>query len=116
MKGAIIWNNLFPEEEILPMDRVLMVPLNTELMLQSDNLRIQTILEMSRKFDPKLKNSIHLALPESYKVTPEWLQPYVDMEVLVDKLLGPFKQILGLFDVTMADTRGGFLASRMLYI
>lgn len=116
MKGAIIWNNLFPEEEILPMDRVLMVPLNTELMLQSDNIRIQTILEMSRKFDPKLKNSIHLALPESYKVTPDWLQPYVDMEVLVDKLLGPFKQILGLFDVTMADTRGGFLASRMLYI
>jgi hypothetical protein len=38
------------------------------------------------------------------------------MEVLVDKLLSPFKQILGLFDVTMADTRGGFLASRMLYI
>ena len=66
--------------------------------------------------DEKLKKSIHISLPESYKETPEWLQPYVDMEVLVDKLLGPFKQILGLFDVTMADTRGGFLASRMLFI
>lgn len=116
MKGAIIWNNLFPEEEILPMDRVLLVPLNTEAMLQSTDGKIQQILEYSRIDDEKLKKNIHICLPESYKETPEWLQPYVDMEVLVDKLLSPFKQILGLFDVTMADTRGGFLASRMLYI
>jgi hypothetical protein len=116
MKGSIIWNELFSEEEILPMDRVLMVPLNKEAMLNSDNLRIQKILEVARRYDEKLKNTIHICLPESYKVIPEWLQPYVDMEVLVDKLLSPFKQILGLFDVTMADTRGGFLASRMLYI
>ena len=116
MKGAIIWNNLYPEEEILPMDRVLLVPLNTELMLNSTDLRIQKILEISKVDDEKLKKNIHICLPESYKETPEWLQPYVDMEVLVDKLLGPFKQILGLFDVTMADTRGGFLAARMLYI
>lgn len=116
MKGAIIWNNLFPEEEILPMDRVLLVPLNTEKMLSSDDYRVQKILEISRIDDEKLKKNIHICLPESYKETPEWIQPYVDMEILVDKLLSPFKQILGLFDVTMADTRGGFLASRMLFI
>ena len=116
MRGAIIWNNLFPEEEILPMDRVLLVPLDTEKMLSSDNLMIQRILQISRVEDEKLKKQIHICLPESYKETPEWLQPYIDMEVLVDKLLGPFKQILGLFDVTMANTRGGFMASRMLYI
>ena len=34
----------------------------------------------------------------------------------IDKLLGPFKQILGLFDVVTCDTKGGFVPARMLFI
>lgn len=116
MKGAIMWNALFPDEEIVPMDRVIIVPLNTEAMLGSADLRIQKLLDMSREDDPKLKKDITLSIPEAYHTTPEWLQPYIDVEVQIDKLLSPFKQILGLFDVVTADTKGGFVAARMLFI
>lgn len=116
MRGTIIWNALMPDEEILPMDRAIVVPLKTEMMLQSGEMRIQKILDMSRVDDPKLKKDIYICLPESYKHIPDWIQPYVDIDVLVDKLLGPFKQILGLFDVVTCDTKGGFVPARMLFI
>ena len=116
MRGTIIWNALMPDEEILPMDRAIVVPLKTETMLQSEEMRIQKILDMSRVDDPKLKKDIYICLPESYKHIPDWIQPYLDIDVLVDKLLGPFKQILGLFDVVTCDTKGGFVPARMLFI
>ena len=116
MRGTIIWNALMPDEEILPVDRAIVVPLKTETMLQSEEMRIQKILDMSRVDDPKLKKDIYICLPESYKHIPDWIQPYLDIDVLVDKLLGPFKQILGLFDVVTCDTKGGFVPARMLFI
>ena len=45
---------------------------------------------------------------------PDWLQPLIDINKLVDKLLSPFKQLLGLFDIVMPETKGGCTASRMM--
>ena len=40
---------------------------------------------------------------------------YEFLETLVDKLLSPFKQMLGLFNIHMVDTKGGMIPSRMVY-
>ena len=57
-----------------------------------------------------------MCLPEDYKPIPDWIQPVIDVELAVDKLLSPFKQLFALFDVNMPETRGGMIPSRMIYI
>jgi hypothetical protein len=62
MRGAINWNNLFPEEEILPMDRVTVIPLSFDLLdqHQNDNPYLAKILKLclidneKRKTEPVL--------------------------------------------------------------
>jgi hypothetical protein len=57
-----------------------------------------------------------ICLPQNYKTVPTWIRDCIDKEGTIDKLLTPFKQMLGLFDVYMADTRSGMIASRMICI
>ena len=118
MRGAINWNNLFPEEEILPMDRVTVIPLSFDLLdqHQNDNPYLAKILQLCLIDNEKRKTEPVLSLPEKYKQIPEWLSPAIDKEYCVDKLLSPFKQLLGLFDIFMPETKGGMRPSRMLYL
>jgi len=117
MKGMIVWNNMFPDEEILPMDRVTVIPLSFALMEQHPEIPLlQRVYDLNLKSDPKKKKEAVISLPESYKKIPEWLQPGIDENYCVDKLLSPFKQALGLFDVVINDTRGGMIPSRMIFL
>ena len=49
MRGAIVWNNIMPDEEMLPMDRVRIVPLSFALLKehQNDYPQISEILRLS---------------------------------------------------------------------
>lgn len=118
MRGSIVWNNLFPDEEILPMDRVIVIPLSFQLLREhaSENWNIGEVLRLSLINNENMKYDPVICLPEHYHEVPEWLQSSIDVEYAIDKLLSPFKQILGLFDVNMADTKGGMIASRMIYL
>ena len=117
MRGAINWNNLFPEEEILPMDRVTVIPLSFDLLEQhQDNPYLAKILQLCLIDNEKRKTEPVICLPEKYKKIPEWLAPAIDKEYCADKLLAPFKQLLGLFDIFMPETKGGMRPSRMLYL
>jgi hypothetical protein len=118
MRGSILWNELMPDEEILPMDRVIVVPLSFELLQsnQSSDPKIAEVLRLSLIDNEKMKHKPVICLPEYYKVLPEWIQPIVDVDYSIDKLLTPFKQLLGLFDVYIADTDGGMISSRMVYL
>lgn len=127
MRGAIIWNNIMPDEEMLPMDRVIVIPLSFDLLNQYQHIgNIGEILRLSSiestKYDKngklvknKLPNPV-ICLPEYYKSIPDWIQPVIDVEFAVDKLLTPFKQLFALFDVNMPKTRGGVIPSRMIYL
>lgn len=119
VQGSIVWNGIFTDQEILPMDRVIIVPISLEKLEQHqhDNPYLSQILEISirtarnpKKIDPVI------CLPESYKEMPQWLVPVIDKEKLIDQLLKPVKQLLGLFGVVMPETRGGMIPSRMVYI
>lgn len=117
IRGAIIWNNMFPDEQILPMDRVTVIPLSFELLEKNQHIpELVRVLSLNLADNPKKKTEAVISLPESYKEIPKWLQPAIDKEYCIDKLLSPFKQLLGLFDVMIADTRGGMRASRMVYL
>lgn len=117
MRGAILWNAMFPDEEMLPMDRVKLVPLSWDLMKQheNDDMRIAECLRYCLVEDPDMKKDPYICLPNHYKEIPEWISVIIDLETLVDKLLAPFKQMLGLFNIHMADTKGGMIPSRMAY-
>jgi len=117
MKGMIIWNNMFPEEEILPMDRVTVIPLSWKLLEANSHIpELAKIMQLASIDNPKHKTEPVLSIPETYHEIPNWLQPAIDEDYCVDKLLSPFKQLLGLFDVVINDTRGGMIPSRMIFL
>lgn len=117
MKGMIIWNNMFPEEEILPMDRVTMIPLSWKLLYENQHIpQLAKIIRLSEIDNPKHKTEPVISIPETYHDIPEWLQPAIDAAYCVDKLLSPFKQALGLFDVVINETHGGMIPSRMVFL
>lgn len=117
MKGMLIWNNMFPEEEILPMDRITMIPLSWDLLYQNRHIpQLAKIIQLAEIDNSKHKTEPVISLPESYHKIPEWLQPAIDANYCVDKLLSPFKQALGLFDVVINDTHGGMIPSRMVFL
>jgi hypothetical protein len=117
MKGMIIWNNMFPEEAILPMDRITMIPLSWKLLEENRHIpELAKIIRFAEIDNPKHKTEPVISLPESYHTIPEWLQPAIDADYCVDKLLSPFKQALGLFDVVINETHGGMIPSRMVFL
>lgn len=118
MRGAIVWNGLFPDEEMLPMDRVKVVPLSFEEMHkhEMEDPRIAQTLKYCLINNESEKTDPYICLPEHYKSIPEWIQPIIDIDTLIDKTLAPCKQLLGLFDIYMADTKGGMIPSRMVFL
>ena len=118
MRGALVWNELMPDDQLLPLDRVAVVRLSFDLMEKyagtdqriADTLRMTLVNNENKKHDP------FICLPEHYREIPDWIRLIIDREGSVDKLLTPFKQMLSLFDVMVADTKTGAMSSRMLCI
>lgn len=119
IRGALVWNCMFPDEKILPMDRVYVIPLSYDLLKQNSHIpELAQIYNLSTA-DSGNGNKLpdpYISLPENYDEIPEWLAPAIDPDFVVDKLLSPFKQLLGLFDLYIAETRGGIRSSRMVYL
>ena len=117
VRGSIVWNNIMPDEEILPMDRVIVIPLSFKLMQEHTDIgKVSEVRRLSLIDNENMKRDPYICLPEYYKTIPEWIQPIIDIDYAIDKLLAPFKQILGMFDVYLPETRGGMTASRMIFI
>ena len=135
MRGALIWNVMNPEEEMQPMDRVTVIKLSWKKMLDNQQdprvgqlIKYNKILYAdqgalskgaSERNGPTIDNEDMskdpvICIPESYKEIPGYIRICIDKEGMIDKLLSPFKQMLGLFDVYMADTKSGMIASRMV--
>ena len=117
VRGSDAWNALFPDDMILPMDRVIIVPLSKKELFEhrNDNKNLSLLAKFTEINDKPNWDPV-ICLPEYYEEIPEWLRVCIDVEKLVDKLLSPFKQILGAYDIVMPDTYGGMIASRMVYI
>ena len=118
MRGAIVWNNIMPDEEMLPMDRVRVIPLSFQLLHEYADQYPQTaeILRLSLIDNQNEKNDPYICIPEHYHSIPEWIRVVIDIEYATDKLLMPFRQLLEAFDVYIADVPGGFRPARMVFI
>lgn len=116
MRGAIVWNNIMPDEEILPMDRVRVIPLSFDLLRKyaNDDFKISEILRLSLIDNSNQKTDPYICIPEHYHEIPEWIQKVIDIEYTSDKLLMPFRQLFDTFGIYVADTHGGFIPSRMV--
>jgi hypothetical protein len=115
-RGANFWNVLMPDEEMEPLDRVIVIPLSFDLLQQHamENGFVSELLRLNRIGNEKQDRNPVICLPEHYKHIPDWIANNIDVEYAIDKLLTPFKQLLGLFNVNMPPTRGGMIASRMI--
>ena len=118
MRGSIVWNNIMPDEEILPMDRVYVIPLSFDLLDKYATMdsNVNEILRLVSIDNPKRDIDPYICMPEHYHDIPKWISKVIDIEYATDKLLMPFKQLLDAFDVYVADTRAGIMPSRMVYI
>ena len=138
MRGALIWNELGIDEEMQPMDRVIVIKLSWKKL--EEHLHENNLIRLMYEFNKALKTNRGslargseergeytinnqnmskdpvICIPENYDSIPEWIKICIDKEGTIDKLLTPFKQILGLFDVYIAETRSGMIASRMVSI
>lgn len=118
MRGSIVWNNIMADEQMLPMDRVRVIPLSFKLLKEHANdfsqtseiLRLCHIDNQDEKVDPVI------CIPEHYHSIPDWIKCVIDIEYAADKLLMPTKQLLDAFDVYVADTKAGMFPSRMVFI
>ena len=118
MRGAIVWNAIMPDEEILPLDRVIVIPLSFDLLEQhkDEDGKINEILRISLIDNEKRKNDPYICIPEHYHSIPEWISKVIDIDYAADKLLMPFRQLLDAFGVYVVDVRGGFRPSNLAYI
>ena len=118
MRGALVWNAVMPDEQLLPMDRVIVVRLSFDLMRKyaSSNPKIAEVLRLSLIDNEKEKTVPFICLPENYKELPDWIKPIIDKEGTTDRLLTPCKQLLSLFDIMVAETKAGMVPSRMIYL
>ena len=118
MRGAIVWNAIMPDEEILPLDRVIVIPLSFELLKehQNEDGKIAEILRISLIDNEKEKNDPYICIPEHYHSIPDWISKVIDIDYAADKLLMPFRQLLDAFGVYVVDVRGGFRPSNLAYI
>ena len=118
MIGSLVWNNIMPDEALLPGDRVRVIPLSFKLLHEHENEFVQTarILKYSLIDNENEKSDPYICIPEHYHSIPDWIRPVIDIEYATDKLLMPFRQVFDGFDVYVADVPGGFRPSNMAFI
>jgi hypothetical protein len=140
MRGALVWNAMNPENEMQPMDRVIVIRLSWKRMLANQDKypEIQSLIRYNQRLttndtysalttggdermgmlidNEDMKRDPVICIPEENDVIPDWISVCIDREETIDKLLTPCKQMFGLFDVYMADTKTGTIPSRMVCI
>lgn len=116
VRGALIWNTLYPDEKMQTLDRVYVVPLSWDLMdehSQNDS-KVSALLQLCLKGNEKRKSDPYISIPESYKTLPPFIAKCVNKQFAIDKILSPYKQIAGLFDFVMPETYGAQTMSRLI--
>jgi hypothetical protein len=116
VRGALIWNTLYPDEKMQTLDRVYVVPLSWDLMdeYSQNDSKVAALLQLCLKGNDKRKSDPYISIPESYKTLPPFIAKCVNKQFAIDKILSPYKQIAGLFDFVMPETYGAQTMSRLI--
>ena len=116
VRGALIWNTLYPDEKMQTLDRVYVVPLSWDLMDEHSKKdpKVAALLQLCLKGNEKRKSDPYISIPESYKTLPPFIAKCVNKQFAIDKILSLYKQIAGLFDFVMPETYGAQTMSRLI--
>jgi DNA polymerase elongation subunit (family B) len=89
LRGAIIWNALFPDQEIVLPTKVNMIKLTADSLESIANKIPMEEYEIIKRtiFDnPEMAKYgfTTLSMPKSAKKIPEWITPYIDVDTMVN--------------------------------
>jgi hypothetical protein len=107
VRGAIAWNIIYPDRAISFPSKVSLLKLNIFTLdniedLQNTDPRIYNIIR-NEIFGCKIKDIADkglqvLAIPGNESI-PEWCQPYIDYNTVINNIVGQFKGVLEVFGI-----------------
>lgn len=106
-RGALIWNYIYPDQEISFPSKVSILKLNIFDLKDIEGMKKDYPVEYARIVD-KVYNSQYpkirekglqvIAIPGNVDI-PEWCQEYIDMDVIVNSIVAQFKGVLDSFGI-----------------
>lgn len=106
-RGTLIWNYLYPDQEISFPSKVSILKLNIFDEKDIDGMKTKYPIEYA-KIKEKVYNNPNpkirekglqvIAIPGNVNI-PEWCQEYIDMDVIVNSIVAQFKGVLDSFGV-----------------
>lgn len=107
VRGAIAWNLIYPDRQISFPSKVSVLKLNIFseddiLDLQKTNPEIYNTI-IKEIFNSPIKELASkglqvISIPGNEQI-PEWLQPYIDYNTVINNIIGQFKGVLDVFGV-----------------
>ena len=102
VRGAYIWNTIYPNNEIESSTKVKLVKLTATKPSMIEDMKdkypdiYQILIDkvFNSKNDAIAKNGLSvLAIPPNSDI-PEWVVPYIDYEVIINKILSAYTSVL----------------------
>lgn len=111
VRGSFAWNAIYPDNEISFPSKVSILKLNVFSLDDIEDLRdkepiiynrIASDIFNSRLEEVRSKGLQVLAIPANSNI-PEWVQPYIDYNTVINNIIGQFKGVLDVFGVNCPE-------------
>lgn len=102
-RGSMVWNELYPDQQIYPMDRVAIVKLITQAPTDIERIKdshpewYQTVIQrIYQSNSPEIQKAglKIICIPPAVQKIPDWLIPLIDYETIISDVVSSFKSIL----------------------
>jgi hypothetical protein len=107
-KAATVWNLVYPEQKIYPLDRAYIVKLGVKGPTDIECIKEQfpdvhkTLMDevfMSDDASIRKYGMSVIAIPTSEDIVPEWIRKLMDIELLCSNIMASFRNIMEAFRV-----------------
>ena len=102
-RGAMIWNELYPNQKIYSFDKVKILKLIATGLSDLEGMKNKYPKEY-KLIEKKIFNHANpeilksglkvIAIPSNIKEIPEWLIDYIDYDVIISDIIGTFRSVL----------------------
>jgi hypothetical protein len=109
-RGAVIWNELYPEQRIYNLDRVKLIKLIVNSPEDLDVIREDykdiydaLILKVFHSTNPNIvKNGLKvISIPSTLPKIPDWILPLIDYQTTVSDSISSFKSVLNALHIEL---------------
>lgn len=121
-RGAMVWNELYPDKKIYSLDRVKLVKLIVnsidDLDVIKDSFPDEYNMVVKRIFNSSNENIARsglkvISIPMNMQELPAWLLPLIDRDIIVSDVISSFRSVLDAlkYENISFKTQGGGKAS-----